>query len=160
MKACGPFIVRFTGFLLTGLAVAGSIPRISGAAPQCRHARRAVFARFAVKITHMSNDKLLQLCDASEVAPGCAFRAEALGCVYAVYNVEGNYYVSQDECTHGPGYLSEGFILDDEIECPFHQGRFHIPSGRATCAPATEALRIWKVNLVDGKVCIDPAEHE
>jgi nitrite reductase/ring-hydroxylating ferredoxin subunit len=108
----------------------------------------------------MSDDRLTPLCDASEVAPGCTFRAEANGCVYAVYNVEGNYYVSQDECTHGPGYLSEGYIMNDEIECPFHQGRFHIPSGRATCAPATETLKVWKVSVVDGKVCIDPAEHE
>ena len=108
----------------------------------------------------MSDETLTPLCDASEVAPGCAFRAEVNGCAYAVYNVEGTYYVSQDECTHGPGYLSEGYILDLEIECPFHQGRFHIPSGTATCAPATEALKVWKVCLVEGKVCINPAEHE
>ena len=108
----------------------------------------------------MSDGKRVPLCNASDVAPGCAFRAEAAGCVYAVYNVAGSYYVSQDDCTHGPGYLSEGYILDDEIECPFHQGRFHIPSGRATCAPATEAIKVWTVSVVDGKVCIDPSEHE
>lgn len=108
----------------------------------------------------MKDEELVALCAASEVAPGCAFRAEARGCAYAVYNVEGTLYVTQDECTHGPGYLSEGYIIDDEIECPFHQGRFHIPSGRATCAPTTEPIKCWKVNIIDGKVCIDPSEHE
>ena len=108
----------------------------------------------------MENEKLVALCAASDVAPGYAIRAEARGCSYAVYNVDGNFYVSQDECTHGPGYLSEGYIIDDEIECPFHQGRFHIPSGRATCAPATEPIKCWSVKVVDGKVCIDPSEHE
>jgi nitrite reductase/ring-hydroxylating ferredoxin subunit len=106
----------------------------------------------------MSEEQLTPLCDASEVAPGCTLRAEAQGCAYAVYNVGGTFYVTQDECTHGPGYLSEGYILDDEIECPFHQGRFHIASGRATCAPATEPLKVWTVRIVDGKVCIDPSE--
>jgi nitrite reductase/ring-hydroxylating ferredoxin subunit len=107
----------------------------------------------------MSERELLRLCDAAEVAPGCALRAEAGGCAYAVYNIGGAFYVSQDECTHGPGYLSEGYVLDDEIECPFHQGRFHVPTGRATCAPATEPIKVWKVSVVDGKVCIDPSEH-
>ena len=29
----------------------------------------------------------------------------------------------------------------------------------ATCAPATEPIKVWKVSLDDGKVCIDPSEH-
>ena len=108
----------------------------------------------------MKERKLVPLCGVSEVAPGCALRAEANGRTFAVFNVEGAIHVTQDECTHGPGSLSEGYVLDDEVECPFHQGRFHIASGRATCAPATEALRVWKVQVVEGKVCVDPAEHE
>lgn len=105
----------------------------------------------------MKTRQLIALCAAEDVAPGCAVRAEAGGCAYAVFNVEGRVYVTQDECTHGPGSLSEGYVLDDEIECPFHQGRFHIPSGSATCAPATEPLKTWKAELVDGNICIDPA---
>jgi nitrite reductase/ring-hydroxylating ferredoxin subunit len=107
----------------------------------------------------MKDGKLVPLCGVSDVAPGCALRVEDGGYVYAVFNVEGAIHVTQDECTHGPGSLSEGYILDDEVECPFHQGRFQIMSGRATCAPATEPLKVWKAHLVDGKVCIDPAEH-
>lgn len=80
--------------------------------------------------------------------------------MYAVFNVEGKLYVTQDECTHGPGTLSEGYVLDDEIECPFHQGRFHIPSGQATCAPATDSLKTWKAEVIDGRVCINPTEPE
>jgi len=108
----------------------------------------------------MNNNPLIPLCGVAEVAPGCAVRAETGGCVYAVFNVDGTLYVTQDDCTHGPGALSEGYILDDEVECPFHQGRFHIPTGQATCAPATDPLKTWKVAVVDGRICIDPAEHE
>jgi len=108
----------------------------------------------------MTDKKLMPLCATSEVAPGCALRAEKHGDTYAVYNVAGAYYVTQDECTHGPGYLSEGYIDGEEIECPFHQGRFHIPSGRATCPPVTEPIKCWKVHVVDGTVYIDPEEHE
>jgi nitrite reductase/ring-hydroxylating ferredoxin subunit len=112
------------------------------------------------KILGMKNNPLIPLCGVAEVAPGCAVRAETGGCVYAVFNVEGKLYVTQDECTHGPGSLAEGYVLDDEVECPFHQGRFHIPTGQATCAPATEPLKTWKAKVIDGKVCINPAENE
>lgn len=108
----------------------------------------------------MKSGQLIALCPAADVAPGCALRAESGGCAYAVFNVDGAHYVTQDECTHGPGSLSEGYVLDDEVECPFHQGRFHIPSGQATCAPATEPLKIWKAQVVDGTICIDPAAAE
>jgi nitrite reductase/ring-hydroxylating ferredoxin subunit len=108
-----------------------------------------------------SNDRdLVPLCEAADVAPGCAVRAEAGGIAYAVYNLGGRFYVSQDECTHGPGNLSEGCMIDDEIECPFHQGRFHIPTGHATCAPATEPLKVWKARVREGRVCIDRSEHQ
>jgi len=107
----------------------------------------------------MKDGKLVPLCGVSDVAPGCALRAEVDGRVYAVFNVEGAIHVTQDDCTHGPGSLSEGYVLDDEVECPFHQGRFHIASGKATCAPATDPIKVWKVQVVEGKVCIDPAEH-
>ena len=112
------------------------------------------------KIFSMNKFPLIPLCGVAEVAPGCAVRAESGGCVYAVFNVEGKLYVTQDDCTHGPGSLSEGYVLDDEVECPFHQGRFHIPSGHATCAPATEPLKTWKAEVVDDQICINPAEHE
>lgn len=101
----------------------------------------------------------LVLCRQVDVAPGGALKVEAGGMEYAVFNVEGNIYVTQDHCTHGPGSLSEGYVLDDEIECPFHQGRFHIPTGQPTEAPCTEPIKVWRVNLVDGMVCIDPDEH-
>jgi nitrite reductase/ring-hydroxylating ferredoxin subunit len=129
--------------------------------PRGRTKVRATLIRSASgKIFGMKNNQLIPLCDVAEVAPGCAVRAETGGCTYAVFNVEGKLYVTQDECTHGPGSLAEGYVLDDEVECPFHQGRFHIPSGQATCAPATDPLKTWKAEIIEGRVCINPAEPE
>lgn len=129
--------------------------------PQGRTDFRMTLPRHASgKIPGMKNATLVPLCGIAEVGPGCAVRAESGGCAYAVFNVEGKLFVTQDACTHGPGSLAEGYVLDDEVECPFHQGRFHIPSGQATCAPATEALKTWKAAVIDGKVWIDPAENE
>jgi ethylbenzene dioxygenase ferredoxin component len=102
---------------------------------------------------------LIALCDAADVSPDVPLGVVVAGAAYAVYNLDGQFYVTQDQCTHGPGSLAEGFLMGAEIECPFHQGRFDIRTGRATAAPCTQALRIWTVHVVDGQLCIDPAEH-
>ena len=41
-------------------------------------------------------------------------------------------------------------MLDDLIECPMHNGRVHIPTGRVDGPPACEALRTYPVRL-DGE---------
>ncbi len=62
-----------------------------------------------------------------------------------LYRLKGQVYATQDACTHGAASLSEGYIDGDQIECPFHQGLFHIPSGKAVGAPCTVDLRIYEV---------------
>jgi nitrite reductase/ring-hydroxylating ferredoxin subunit len=101
---------------------------------------------------------LRPLCAVAEVAPGSAARAELAGKVYAVFNLAGRFYVTQDQCTHGPGSLSDGLIEGEEIECPFHAGRFHIPTGRPVAAPCIEPIRCWTAEIVDGTVYIDPTQ--
>ena len=102
--------------------------------------------------------KLLRLCACADVGDEFPVRVEAEGSAYAVYRVAGAYYVTADPCTHGPGSLGEGVIIGEEVECPFHQGRFHIPTGRPSLAPCTIPVRVWKTHIVDAQVCIDPAE--
>jgi len=34
----------------------------------------------------------------------------------AVFNLDGEFYVTDDACTHGPGSMSEGFVDGDCIE--------------------------------------------
>jgi len=103
----------------------------------------------------MSN--LVSLCSAADVKPDTPVRAEIEGASYAVFLVDGRYYVTQDLCTHGPGSMSEGFVEGDVVECDFHGGKFHIPSGKPVAPPCTEGLQTWTVEIVDGEVCIDPA---
>jgi nitrite reductase/ring-hydroxylating ferredoxin subunit len=101
---------------------------------------------------------LVPLCNATDVTKDTPARGMLGGQAYAIFNRDGLYYVTQDLCTHGPGFLSEGFVEDCEVECPFHLGRFNFITGAPTSPPCTEALRVWTVHLVDGKICIDPED--
>ena len=100
---------------------------------------------------------LIKLCEAADVGPDVPVRAEAGGEAYAVFQVDGQYYVTQDLCSHGPGSLSDGYVEGREIECPIHQGRFDIITGQPTNPPCTVALRTWRAEIRDGAVHIDPA---
>jgi nitrite reductase/ring-hydroxylating ferredoxin subunit len=106
-----------------------------------------------------TSHRLVALCPSADVEPDTPVRVLLDDVAYAVFNLNGQFYVTQDHCTHGPGSLAEGFVMGTEIECPFHQGRFDICTGQPTAAPCTEALRTWTVHVIDGQICIDPAGH-
>jgi naphthalene 1,2-dioxygenase system ferredoxin subunit len=73
----------------------------------------------------------------------------------AFYAVDGQVYVTDNICTHGHARLSDGFLEGTEIECPLHQGRFDVCSGKAMCAPLTEDLRTYPVRIENGRVYVD-----
>jgi nitrite reductase/ring-hydroxylating ferredoxin subunit len=100
--------------------------------------------------------ELTVLCAVADVDDDTPVRALAGEIAVAVFRVGGRHYVTQDACTHGPGSLAEGFIDGEEVECPFHQGRFHIPTGRPSAPPCTIPLRVWDAQVIDGQVCINP----
>ena len=80
----------------------------------------------------------------------------------ALYRTGGGIFATDNICTHGQGRLCEGFLLDHEIECPLHQGRFDIRTGLATEAPATEAIRTYPVRIEGRRVLlalIDPPDR-
>jgi nitrite reductase/ring-hydroxylating ferredoxin subunit len=99
---------------------------------------------------------LLRLCRVEEIPYDAPLRVEVAGAIYAVVKAGGAIFVLADQCTHGPGNLSEGTVLDDEIECPFHQGRFDLRTGRPTYPPCTEAARTWTATVKAGEIFIDP----
>jgi nitrite reductase/ring-hydroxylating ferredoxin subunit len=99
--------------------------------------------------------KRLELCSAADVAPGAALKVEIEDLALAVFNVGGEFYVTDDACTHGPGSLSEGYIEDDVVECNYHQGQFNIRTGEVVLPPCMVPVKTYPVTLVDDKVTIE-----
>jgi nitrite reductase/ring-hydroxylating ferredoxin subunit len=97
----------------------------------------------------------LELCQVSDVAVGSAIKVETGELVLAVYNVDGEIFVTADHCTHGPGSLSEGILEDDIIECNFHGGQFNVRTGEVVLPPCMEPVKTYKVTVEDGTVFID-----
>jgi p-cumate 2,3-dioxygenase ferredoxin subunit len=74
------------------------------------------------------------------------------GRALAVYRIDGQFFATDDTCTHGAASLADGYIEDGQIECPFHSGRFEIRTGQPSAHPCTEALRTYKVTVENGAV--------
>jgi len=96
------------------------------------------------------------LCDAADIAEGGVIKVEQGDFTLAVYNVGGEFFVTNDACTHGPGSLSEGELYDDVIECNFHGGRFNVRTGAVAGPPCMEPIKTYKTIVEDGKIYIEP----
>jgi nitrite reductase/ring-hydroxylating ferredoxin subunit len=103
----------------------------------------------------MSDPRRIDLCSAADVAPGTALKVETAGLSLAVFNLDGEFFVTDDNCTHGPGSLSEGFIDGDVIECNFHNGQFNIRTGEVVAPPCMVPIRTYKTLVQGGRVVIE-----
>lgn len=106
----------------------------------------------------MSDPRRIDLCSAADVASGTALKVETAGLSLAVFNLDGEFFVTDDNCTHGPGSLSEGFIDGEVIECNFHNGQFNIKTGEVVAPPCMVPIRTYKTLLQNGRVVIEIEE--
>ena len=103
----------------------------------------------------MSVATRIDLCGTEDVAPGAALKVETAGLALAVFNVDGEFYVTDDNCTHGPGSLSEGFIEGEVVECNFHNGQFNIRTGAVVAPPCMVPIKTYKTFVENGRVLIE-----
>lgn len=96
----------------------------------------------------------ISIARADEVSEGAPVQGRCGSESVCLYRIDGQVYATQDKCTHGEASLSEGYVLGEEIECPFHQGTFHIPTGKAMAAPCTVDLRIYEVKEEGGLILL------
>jgi biphenyl 2,3-dioxygenase ferredoxin subunit len=114
-----------------------------------------VAQQVAQLVTRKVMSQRIDLCSAADVAPGNALKVETGNLVLAVFNVDGEYFVMDDLCTHGPGSLSEGYIDGDVVECNFHNGQFNIKTGEVVAPPCMVPMKTYKAVVENGRVIIE-----
>ena len=70
---------------------------------------------------------------------------ELEGCPVALCRTEQGLYAVANTCTHAEARLTEGFVMDDSIECPLHQARFSLATGERLEGPDCAALQTYPV---------------
>jgi nitrite reductase/ring-hydroxylating ferredoxin subunit len=90
-----------------------------------------------------------------DVPEGDVIQVRVDGVCLALFNIGGQHYATSGVCTHAHALLAEGYVQDDTIECPLHQGLFHIPTGRAMSPPVTKNLETYAVRIENGAILIE-----
>lgn len=91
----------------------------------------------------------------SELQDGDVASARCMnGAVIALYLVDGAVYATAATCTHGAAQMSDGFLEGYEIECPLHQGRFDIRTGKALNAPLDTDIATYPTKIENDKIFI------
>lgn len=82
-------------------------------------------------------------------------RLDHQGRSFAIYRMPGDEVFCTDGlCSHEAVHLSEGLLMDYEIECPKHSGIFDIRTGEAKRLPACVNLRTYPARVESGRVMI------
>jgi len=92
--------------------------------------------------------------EAAAVLRGGMLEVEASGRALLLLAVAGDIHAVDAVCPHHQAWLSMGRLDGDCIDCPRHQGRFHIPSGRQLRGPASPPLGVYPVRLEGGRVLV------
>lgn len=69
-------------------------------------------------------------------------------------NVAGQYYATDDTCTHEDASLATGSLREGLVKCPLHGSRFDVRTGAVLDEPATENLRIYAVKVEHGRILV------
>ena len=86
---------------------------------------------------------------AADIDKGTSCTVEVGGVSIALFrNSMGEFYATQDSCTHELWSLGEDSDLDDNtVTCPLHMACFDIRTGGALCLPATKPLTTYPVEV-------------
>jgi len=69
-------------------------------------------------------------------------------------------FAISDICSHEFAFLSDGIIEDGCVECPLHQARFDIRTGKVDSGPATENIQSYPARVEEDIVWIGyPAKN-
>lgn len=73
----------------------------------------------------------------------------------AIYNVGGEFFATDDFCTHEQASLSQEGLLDGYIvECGWHLGAFDVRDGHPVAPPCQTDLGTYPVIIADGRVSV------
>ena len=74
------------------------------------------------------------------------------GSELAVYNVDGEFYATENFCPHRGARLTEGALCGHVIECWLHGWQFDVRTGE--CLTVRETIKTYEVSIEDGVVKI------
>ena len=94
----------------------------------------------------------VRVCAEGELLPGEMRQVWDGDTAIVVFNVDGDHFALEDQCTHEDFELSAGDFdaATATVECVLHGARFDVRDGRALCAPAYAPVAKFPVRIEGG----------
>ncbi len=97
----------------------------------------------------------IDACATDEIDEEDVMRWDHDGKTYAIYHSpDGEFFCTDGLCTHEKVHLAGGLVMDYEIECPKHNGRFDYRTGAPKRTPVCVALRTFPAKAEGGRVLV------
>ena len=96
-----------------------------------------------------------RVCSRGDLPAGEGRRIEIGNDAIALFNVDGEFFAIEDECSHSHWSLSDGYLDGDRVECTLHMAKFCVRTGQACSLPATEAVMVFPVQINGDDVLVD-----
>lgn len=80
--------------------------------------------------------EFIRIAGIADIKPGSGTTVEVGGKSLAVFNVEGSYYVIDNDCVHRGGPLGEGELEGNTVTCPWHGWSYDVKTGKCINNPS------------------------
>jgi len=154
----GPFILSLVGVGLLSASgyLGGRLVYDEGIAVG-RHKRHMPMPRDTIHFTVPipgADGVFVPIMAAQQLRERETLRVEIGGQIMAIAKIDNQLFAFQEFCTHRFGPLSEGRFEGFNVQCPWHNSCFDVRTGKVTNGPAKVDLKIFKVEMREGKVGI------
>lgn len=101
----------------------------------------------------------IEVCAAADLGREDVLRFDHGKKTYAlIRDGAGKLYATDGICTHGNTHLSGGLVKDGIIECPKHNGRFHLEDGSPARSPICRGLATYPIEERNGRIHLNIAQ--
>jgi Na+-transporting NADH:ubiquinone oxidoreductase subunit F len=101
-------------------------------------------------------DGWLEICAADDLRRADVLRFDHGRKTFALYRDEtGGLFATDGLCTHGNTHLADGLVRGKIIECPKHNGRYHLEDGSPARAPICRGLATYPIEEREARIWLN-----
>ena len=71
----------------------------------------------------------------------------------ALFNIDGEFFATNNTCLHRGGPLGEGFLEGDVVTCPWHGWRYDVKTGANVTIPSAK-VATYQVKIEDNNILV------
>ncbi|SRR6266404_74314 len=124
-----------------------------------RHKRRTPTPESTIHLSIATGDRkgdlvFVPIPEAQQLGDRETLRVEIDDQVMTIAKIDNQLFAFQEFCTHRYGPLSEGCFDGFNVQCPWHNSRFDVRTGKVTQGPAKVDLKTFRVETRNGRIWV------